>query len=105
MNCWCRSNLGDPMLAGASLEHIKALFLSEYETVNDSKERALFYRHESEGRLHCEVIVYFPPATVIVAKAVHATPCNKPCSDGLALLAGPVESWSVLFPEKSMKSL
>ncbi len=105
MNCWFRSNLGDAMLAGASLEHIKQLFLAEYEPVNGSKKRALFVRHESEGRLHCEVIVYFSPATVIVATAVHATPCNKPCSDGLSLLAGSEESWSVLFPEKSIKSL
>ncbi len=88
------------MLAGESLEHIKQLFLSEYKTDSDSKERAVFVRHESEGRLHCEVIVYFSPATVTVATAVHATPCNKPSSNGLGLLAGSKESWSVLFPEK-----
>ncbi|MGB3224579.1 MAG: hypothetical protein WBB23_17385 [Desulforhopalus sp.] len=99
MNCWFISNLGDAMLAGESLEHIKGLFLMEYATNDILKERALFIRHESEGRLHCEVIVYFSPATVLVAKAVNAIPCNKPCSDGLGLLAGSEESWSVFFPD------
>ena len=101
MNYWFTSNLGDAMLAGEPLEHIKELFLAEYESSHHSSEPALFIRHESEGRLHCEVKVYFSPAAVIVAKAVNATPCNKPCPDGLSLLAGSEESWSVLFPKTS----
>ncbi|TKB24644.1 hypothetical protein FCL47_17585 [Desulfopila sp. IMCC35006] len=101
MYCWFASNLGDAMLAGEPLEHIKELFLAEYATGNSSKEQAIFIRHESEGRLHCEVKVYFSPAAVIVAKAVNAIPCNKPCPDGLSLLAGSEESWSVLFPKTS----
>ncbi len=100
MNCWFTSNLGDAMMAGEALEHIKDLFLSEYKTDSSRKERALFVRHESEGRLHCEVVVYFSPATVIVAKAVDATPCSTPLPDGLSLLAGSKESWSIFFPEK-----
>ncbi len=104
MNCWFTSNLGDAMLAGEPSEHIKELFLSEYPKNNSSSEHALFIRHESEGRLHCEVKVYFSPTTVIVAKAVNATPCNKPCPDGLSLLAGSEESWSILFPEKGVTS-
>lgn len=104
MNCWFTSNLGDAMLAGESIEYLKELFLSEYGTDNSSKEQALFIRHESEGRLHCEVKVYFSPATIIVAKIVNATPCHKPSLDGLGLLAGSEESWTVLFPEKGIKS-
>ncbi len=92
------------MMSGEALEHIKDLFLSEYQKDSSSKERAIFVRHESEGRLHCEVIVYFSPATVSVAKAVHASPCSKPLRNGLGLLAGAEESWSVLFPEKGVTS-
>lgn len=103
MNYWFTSNLGDAMLSGESLERIKEIFLAEYATNDSVKERALFVRHESEGRLHCELIVYFSPATVRVAKAVNAIPCNKPCANGLGLLVGSEESWSVLFPEKGMK--
>ena len=75
------------MLAGESLAHIKELFLAEYAPNDNLIEQALFVRHESEGRLHCEVIVYFSPATVRVAKAVNAIPCNKPYRNGLGLLA------------------
>jgi len=98
MTTWFTSNLGDAMLAGEALDHIKALFLSAYEGVEDSKEMALFMRHESEGRLHCEVKLYFSPPAADVAKAVGAIACRKPASEGLSLLAGSNESWSVFFP-------
>jgi hypothetical protein len=104
MNCWFTGNLGDAILAGESLAQIKELFLAEYQTNNNSNEQALFIRHESEGRLHCELKVYFSPATIIVAKTINATPCNKPCPNGLSLLAGSKESWSILFPEKGVTS-
>jgi len=98
MSNWFTRNLGDAMLAAESLDHIKTLFLSEYEKANSPKEMAVFIRHESEGRLHCEVKVYFSPATTIVAEAVDAVPCKKPSSDGLSLLTGSEESWSDFFP-------
>lgn len=98
MSVWFTKNLGDAMLAGESLEHVKTIFLSAYEQAENANEMALFFRHESEGRLHCEVKIYFPPASAWVAKAVDATPCSKPSPDGLALLAGSEASWSVLFP-------
>ncbi len=59
MNTWFTCNLGDAMLAGESLEHIKTLFSLEYEKANNPKGMAIFIRHESEGRLQCEVKVYF----------------------------------------------
>ena len=98
MCTWFTSNLGDAMLAGESLDHIKKLFLSIYEDVGCSDEIAVFIRHESEGRLHCEVKIYFSPAAVDVAKAVGAIACKKPGSGSLSLLAGSNESWPVLFP-------
>lgn len=101
MNCWFTKNLGDAMLAGEALEHIKEFFLLEYGTDNNSKKQAIFIRHESEGRLHCEVKAYFSPATSVVAWAVNATPCNRPCADGLSLLAGSEEAKSILFPKNS----
>jgi hypothetical protein len=99
MSTWFSCNLGDAMLAGEPLDNIKTLFLSEYEKANSSKTMAVFFRHESEGRLHCEVKVYFSPQTAVVAKAANAVPCEKPLPGGLGLLVGPIESWSTLFPE------
>lgn len=101
MSTWFIKNLGDAMLSGESLEHIKALFVSKYKQTDDSKAWAIFVRHESEGRLHCEVKVYFPPATVVVAQAVGARACMKPSSAGLGLLAGSEESRSLFFPDKN----
>ncbi len=102
MSVWFSCSLGDALLTGASLEHIKALFLSEYEQAERPETMAVFYRHESEGRLHCEVKVYFSPKTSVVAKAAKAVPCSKPSYDGLSLLAGPLEAWSILFPGKDI---
>jgi hypothetical protein len=98
MRDWFESNLGDAMLAGESIDHIKALFLSEYEKAGRLVDLAVFVRHESEGRLHCEVKVYFSPASAVVAEAVDAIPCEKPSADGLSLLAGSAEAWPVYFP-------
>jgi len=98
MSAWFTSNLGDAMLAGESLDHIRALFMATDESAGGSKDRAVFIRHESEGRLHCEVKIYFSPAAADVAKAVGAEVCKKPSPVGLGLLAGAEESLAVLFP-------
>ena len=60
---------------------------------------AIFTRFDSGGRLHCEVIAYLSPTPVEVAKAFEAQPGAKPARDGLGLLAGEEQSWSVLFDE------
>lgn len=98
MSCWTRINLGDAMLAAEQLDQIKSVFLAGYENAGTPAEMAVYYRHESEGRLHCELIVYFSPASAEVATAVGATPCHRPRSEGLDLLAGSEEAWPVLFP-------
>jgi len=101
MNHWFRKNLGDAMLAAPLLDPIKAHYLTEFGLANDCNEAAIFVRHESEGRLHCELNVYFSPATFVVAKAAAAHPCNKPTPDGLSLLAGSESAWSILFSENA----
>ena len=100
MSTWFTRNLGDAMLAGEAQEHIKTLFTLEETRSNNSREMAIFVRHESEGRLHCEVRVYFSPATVDVANAVDAVACKKPVPMNMGLLAGSEDAWSILFPEQ-----
>ena len=80
------SNLGDAMLAGEPLERIKALFLSTYAKNGEPNELTVYIRHESEGRLHCEARVYFPPETADLARQVGATPCKQPSPDNLGVL-------------------
>lgn len=101
MSNWFVKNLGEATFAEESLDHIKGLFLSEYEKANRPNDMALFMRHESEGRLHCEVKIYFSPAAHGVANSVQATPCRKPSIDGLEFLARSNDSWFLLFIENN----
>ena len=103
MSIWFTKNLGDAMLAGDLLDQISKYFRTAYEASNGSKEMAIFIRHASEGRLHCEVKAYFSPASVVVARYVDAEPCERPAPDGLSLLVGSEESWSALFPGYSVE--
>ena len=97
MNNWFKKNLGEDVFAEESLDHIKSLFLSEYKKVNCPDDMAIFIRRETEGRLHCEVKIYFSPASAAVAHKVDALPCIKPSSDGLDFLAGSEKARAVLF--------
>jgi len=99
-NYWFVKNLGEATLADDSIDHIKALFLSEYGETGFPDDMAIFIRHESEGRLHCEVKVYFSPAAGILADKMDAMPCSRPSPDSLDLLAGSDKSRSVLFSGK-----
>jgi hypothetical protein len=101
MRNWFLINLGDAMLACDQQDRIKQLLLSAYADAGSPNEMAAFTRHESEGRLHCEVKIYFSPMSVVVAKEVNAEPCEKPSPDGLSMLAGAQDSWLVLFPERT----
>ncbi len=89
------------MLAGEQQDRIKQLLLSAYSDADSPKEMAAFIRHESEGRLHCEVKIYFSPMLITVARDVNAVPCEKPSPDGLSMLVGSEGSWMALFPEKT----
>ncbi|RLA19911.1 MAG: hypothetical protein DRQ61_06020 [Gammaproteobacteria bacterium] len=86
------------MLAYEPLAEIETLFLSIYPRTDQHDELALFVRHESEGRLHCEVKVYFPPAAGRLAHAANATPCRTPSFNGLSLLVGSEMALPHLFP-------
>jgi hypothetical protein len=101
MRNWFLKNLGDAMLACDQQDRIKQLLLSACANAGGPNEMAAFIRHESEGRLHCEVKIYFSPMSVTVAREVNADPCEKPSPDGLSMLAGSQDSWLVLFPERT----
>ena len=104
MNAWYYSNLGDAMLAGPMQEHIKSRFVEAYEKADQPADMALFVRHESEGRLHCEAMLYFTPAAAGVARAVGALPCGKPAPAGLDLLTGSRRAFATWFPETQVPS-
>jgi hypothetical protein len=99
MSSWFRKDLGDAMMAFEPLGQIEALFQSAYGVGTPPRDVAVFVRHNSEGHLHCRVEVFFSPASAVLAKEMDADPCDQPSIDGLGLLVGSENSWSVLFPE------
>jgi len=99
MNAWFYKNLGDAMMAFEPLADIEAQFRSMYRVAPCPKDVGVFIRHNAEGRLHCAVEVYLPPAAAGLAKELDAAPCARPSTNGLSLLIGSEDSWSMLFPE------
>ncbi len=85
---WYSLSLGDAMLASQALAQVESAFRSAFEGAGRPQDMALFTRHESEGRLHCELVVYLSPGAAVVARKVGAEPCDPPLADTLDLVAG-----------------
>lgn len=100
MNDWFYCNLGDPILADELLDRIGSYYHETYSQAADPDECAVFVRHETSGRVHCEVCVYFSPPCAAVATRAGAVPCNRPDPSGLSLLLGSEAAWPLLFPER-----
>jgi len=97
---WFHLNLGDALLAGGPLARVEQGFAALYAAPGTGAGAAVFSRHESEGRLHCELNVYFSPGAATLARTLGAVPCPPPSPAGLGLLAGPPAAWAVCFPER-----
>jgi hypothetical protein len=98
---WHFLPLGDGMMADEPSEEIRTAFRTAFTSAGEPADMAVFTRHESEGRLHCEVIAYFSPSAAGLAESFEAESCPRPSRSGLGLLAGNEISWSVLFPENN----
>jgi hypothetical protein len=96
---WHMKNLGDATLADAPLDAIRARFAAASAAQPAPPAAAAFFRHQSDGQLHCDVIVYFSPAAAPLARALAATRCPPPDRAGLGLLAGPASAWATCFPD------
>ena len=97
MSTWYAKNFGDGLLAWEPLNRLEERFGVEYAQAGSPSDMAVFVRHQSEGRLHCEVMTYFSPAAMALAREFGAAPCAKPSPANLSLLAGSDEAWSALF--------
>jgi hypothetical protein len=87
------------MWASTISTQIEETLLPLFDEAGKPVDMAVSTRSESEGRLHCEVIAYFSPASGDVAEVFDAEPCEKPSRNGLGLLAGNPHCWSFFFPE------
>lgn len=99
MQTWFSQQLGDGVWAYAPKDQIREQFAPLFAAAGQPVDMAVFTRHELEGRLQCEVVAYFSPASAALAQALGAQPCNKPTHNDLDLLAGDAASWAVLFPD------
>lgn len=88
MDNWFVLTLGDAMFAGAALDDLLAQLNNLSDAKHWGEHSAVLTRHESEGRLHCELMVYFSPALQSLAQAVGARPCVQPSPEGLSVLLG-----------------
>ena len=96
---WYSLEIGDGIMAAEPSAEIEQAFLKDFAAQGRPVEMAIFSRHESEGRLHCEVVVYFSPAAASLARQFEAGPCEKPARAELGLLAGDKAAWALFFPE------
>jgi hypothetical protein len=99
MDTWFSMSLGDAIYGDTALEKIGAYVKQVFARAGDPPDMAVFTRLESEGRLHCEMVVYFSPAACQAAEIFESDPCEKPVRTGLDLFAGNPDCWAVLFPE------
>ncbi len=99
MKDWFSVNLGDAMLADAALTQLEQQLSSAYAKAGSPHDMTAFVRHESEGRLHCEVVVYCSRGFAAVAAAINAHPCVKPSSNGLSVFVGSPDARQVFFPQ------
>lgn len=79
---WYRLVLGDPLIAEAKLDRLRERATAELA------DGLVALRHESTGDLHCEIVAYFSPEAVKLARAAAAPPCAPPSRSGLSVLAG-----------------
>ncbi len=75
-------------MAAQPSDPIREAFLPLIESPGNIADMPILTRHDSEGRLHCEVFVYFSPAAAEIAQAFEAKPCERPLRRCLDLLVG-----------------
>jgi transcriptional regulator len=98
VSMWYAASLGDLLTAQDARARIQEEFALIAEAAGRPSDMAVLGRVDSEGRLHCELTVYFPPRLAELARRFDARPCAQPPRAGLELLAGDGRCWTALFP-------
>ena len=83
MQTWHQLNLGDAMLADSALLAVMAALRESTGPSPLGTAPLAYTSHESEGRLHCELLVYFPPTSTELARRCGGTACPAPSTDAL----------------------
>ncbi|NJD30594.1 MAG: hypothetical protein FIB04_01745 [Gammaproteobacteria bacterium] len=97
MTKWHTLSLGDAATAQVPLMHLQEEFEEEFAAGDRAPDAAVFVRYESEGRLHCEAVVFIAPGAAVLAERFGARPCARPARAGLDLVAGDERCWDVIW--------
>ncbi len=96
MSSWYSLDLGDGVEAFAPTHRIQEIFQAFFRAAGLPTDMALFSRYDLGTNV---VTVYVPPRAKSLALAIDAKPCERPSREGLSLLLGHADAWSVLFPD------
>jgi hypothetical protein len=96
MSSWYSKDLGDGVEAYAPTLKIQEIFEAFFAASGLPKDMALFSNYDLGRNV---VTVYVSPRAKSLALAINAEPCEKPSREGLSLLLGHADAWSVLFPD------
>ena len=83
MHCWYALALGDALTAHLDIERLRERLTSGRAASPTGADVPVYLHHDSPGRLHCEVTVYFAPDLAELALELGATPCDPPPTSGL----------------------
>lgn len=85
---WYRLDLGTADLAGAGCDAVRTAVDAAWHALGRPPACRVFTRHESEGWLHCHLMVYFSPGATALARGLGARACADPGAWDLTPLAG-----------------
>jgi hypothetical protein len=98
MGTWYSLDIGDGIEAALPTTKIQeAVFALIAAKNGNPKNIAVFSRYDLGANI---VTVYFAPETEVIARAFNASPCEKPSSDGIGLIAGDGNGLAVFFLDR-----
>ena len=95
---WYAKTFGDSKEAYSQTIRIQELFRPVFTSLKYPLDMAVYSKYD---RTINTVTVYFSPATLKLAKVFEASPCDKPSTERLILIAGDAKSNFVLFADAS----
>ena len=94
---WFSKRLGDGVDAHGPSTRILDAFMPVYIASGQPPNMAVFSRYDMKENV---VTVYFTPEAANLALTHGASPCEKPSSEDIGLLAGDQTAWQTHFPDR-----
>ncbi|MBD1577127.1 MULTISPECIES: hypothetical protein [Vibrio] len=85
MSSWYQKNLGEALMAIPEFEALKTQ-VAKLKAEHSGAVVDLYYRHQSNGQLHCDLMVYLYSDNKRIMNEIQAKVCAKPSQSGLSRL-------------------